>query len=91
MSEAQVVIVKKQGTGMVAGVISSVLAVLGIFTLGIVFVPLAAITVAIGSIVALKNMSGGGIAVNVLAWILVVVGLFTSPVLLLAIGMAGSA
>ena len=91
MTDEQVVIVKKQGTGMVAGIISCVLAILGTFTIGIVFVPLAAITAAIGSIVALKNMSGGGIAVNVLAWILVVVGLFTSPALLLAIGMAGSA
>jgi len=90
MTDEQVVIVKKQGTGMVAGIISCVLAILGTFTIGIVFVPLAAITAAIGSIVALKNMSGGGIAVNLLACILVVVGLFTSPALLLAIGMAGS-
>jgi len=50
MSEEKTVVVVKQGTGMVAGIIASVLAVLGILFFGTVFVPLAAITAIIGTI-----------------------------------------
>ena len=81
----------KKGTGLVAGIIASVLAVLGILFLGIVFVPLATVTALIGTIIAVKNKNLAGIGVNILAWILIIVGFVTSPVLLSAIGLAGSA
>ena len=87
--ETQVVMVK-QGTGMVAGIIASVLAVLGILFLGTVFVPLAAITAIIGTIIAVKNKNGGGIGVNILAWVLIIIGLVTSPMLLAIIGISGA-
>lgn len=90
MSEEKTVVVAKQGTGMVAGIIASVLAVLGILFLGTVFVPLAIITAIIGTIIAVKNKNGGGIGVNVLAWILIVVGFVTSPMLLALIGISGA-
>ncbi len=71
--------------GMVAGIIACVLAVLGVFTIGIIFVPLAAIVAILGTVIAVKNKSLPGIGANVLAWILTLVGLYTSPLLLIAI------
>jgi hypothetical protein len=90
MSEEKTVVVAKQGTGMVAGIIASVLAVLGIFFLGIVFVPLAIITAIVGTIIAVKNKNAGGIGVNILAWVLIAVGFATSPMLLAIIGATAS-
>lgn len=72
---------------MVAGIITCVLAVLGILFLGTVFVPIAALTALIGTIIALKNKNIPGIGVNILAWVLTVIGLFTSPVLLGLLGL----
>lgn len=87
MSENQ----KPVGSGMIAGIIACLLAVLGILFLGTIFVPLAAITALIGTIIAVKNKNIKGIGVNVLAWILTLIGLFTSPILLgiLGFGAAG--
>lgn len=82
MSEIQQEVMEKQGTGMIAGIIACVLAVLGILTLGTIFVPLAAIVALIGTIIAFKNKNGAGIGVNVLAWVLTIVGFYTSPILL---------
>lgn len=76
-----------RGTGMVAGIIACILAVLGILFLGIIFVPLAAIVALIGTIIAVKNRNIAGIGVNVLAWILVLFGFFTSPILMMALGV----
>lgn len=91
MSEAQQVVLEKKGTGMVAGIIACVLAVLGILFIGTIFVPIAVIVALIGTIIAIKNKNGAGIGVNVLAWVLTIVGLLTSPVLLGIIGLsAGS-
>jgi len=77
---------KSTGTGMVPGIIACVLAVLGIFTVGIVFVPLAAVMALVGTIIAAKNAHWGGAGVNVLAWVLTLVGLFASPALLAFLG-----
>ncbi len=90
MSEVQQVVVEKQGTGMVAGIIACVLAVLGILFLGTIFVPIAAIVALIGTIIAVMNGNMAGIGVNVLAWILTVVGLITSPMLLGIIGLSSA-
>ncbi|MFZ7199140.1 hypothetical protein [Avibacterium avium] len=80
----------KVGTGLVAGLIACVLAVLGILFLGFIFVPLAFIAVLIGTIIAVKNRNLAGIGVNILAWVLVLIGLMTSPVLLSAIGLGAA-
>jgi len=80
--------VQSRNSGMVAGIIACVLAVLGILFLGIVFVPLAAIVALIGTISAVKGRNIAGIGVNVLAWVLVLIGFFTSPLLLAAIGFS---
>jgi hypothetical protein len=87
-NKKEVVYVEKQSTGMVAGIIASVLAVMGILFLGTVFVPLAAVTAIIGTLIAVKNKNSSGIGVNILAWVLIVVGLFTSPMLLSIIGFS---
>ena len=67
MSEA-VAAATKPGTGMVAGIIACVLAVLGILFLGTIFVPLAAVVAIFGTVIAIKNKNGAGIGVNELAW-----------------------
>lgn len=82
MSESQREASENKGTGMVAGIIACVLAVLGILFLGIIFVPIATVVALIGTIIALKNKNGAGLGVNILAWVLIIVGLFTSPMLL---------
>ena len=82
MSESQ------QKTGIVAGIIACVLAVIGVFSFGMIFVPIATIVALIGTIIAIKNKNGAGIGVSILAWVLVIVGLFTSPVLLGIIGLS---
>ena len=81
-----------KGTGVVAGIIACVLAVLGILFLGTIFVPIAAIVALIGTIIAIKNGNAAGIGVNILAWVLTVIGVYTSPVLLaLILGAAATA
>jgi len=78
---------KSTRTGVAPGIISCVLAVLGIYTFfGVLFVPLAAITALIGTIIAVKNAHWGGILANALAWVLTLVGLFMSPSLLAVLG-----
>lgn len=75
-------------TGITPAIISCILAVLGIFTLGILFIPLAACTALIATIVALKNRHFGGIGLAILAWVLTIVGFASSPVLWSAIGLS---
>ena len=80
--EKKIVYVSKETPGFMMGIIAGVLAILGIFTLGFVFVPLAAFMALIGSFIALKYKNSTGIAVNGLAWILILIGFMTSPFLL---------
>lgn len=80
---------KNVNTGLLANGIACILAVLGILFLGIIFVPLAAITAIIGSIKAFKNKNLSSIGLNILAWVLVLIGFITSPILLAAIGLGG--
>ncbi len=89
MNDAQQILVK-QGTGMMAGIIACILAVLGILFLGIIFVPIAAIVALIGTLIAIKNNNIAGLGVNLLAWLLTIMGLFTSPMLLGFLGIASS-
>lgn len=77
----------KAKSGMIAGIISCVLAVLGILFLGFIFVPIAIITAIIGSFIAFKNKNLAGIGINILAWVLIIIGIATSPVLLSMIGL----
>lgn len=76
--------------GFTAGIISCVLAVLGILFLGVVFVPLAIIVALFGTIIAVKNKNTSAIGINVLAWVLIIVGFATSPILLGLISLGTS-
>lgn len=82
---------KQVGSGLIAGIIACILAVLGILVFGVVFVPLATVVAVVGTVIAVKNKNIAGIGVNLLAWALVVIGVFTSPVLLAVLGIGSLA
>lgn len=79
--------IKTQYTGIIPGIIACALAIFGLFTIGFVFIPLAAATALISTVIAIKNKNMGGIGIAALAWILTVTGFFFSPVLLALIGL----
>lgn len=72
----------------VLGILSIVFAILGIFFLGIVFVPLAFLCAITATYQAVKKQAS--LVIAILAWILTIVGLMTSPVLLATIGISAS-
>ena len=78
---------QRKRLGTIPGIIACIFAALGILTLGIVFVPLAALIALLGTVLAIisRNLTAAGI--NALAWVLVVVGFITSPVLMMAVGL----
>lgn len=83
------VIVRQSGSpGMVAGLLGCGLGLLAIFTLGIIFVPLAALCSITGVIRGLIGRSGAGIGASIIGIILTVAGFMLSPSLwlLLAVG-----
>ena len=77
-----------KGTGIIAGIISCILATLGILFFGTFFILIAVIIAFIGTIKAIKNMNIAGIGVNILAWLLIIFGLVTSPMLLTIVGLS---
>lgn len=86
MSEEKVVYVKQRSN--LVGIFAIVFAIIGIFFLAIVFVPLAIICSIIATFQAIKK--SGSIVVAVIAWILTFIAFFTSPTLLAILGF-GSA
>lgn len=77
----------KNNAGVFPGIFSCIFGVIGILSLGFIFVPLAAIMAIISTILAVANLSFRGIGVSILAWTLTIIGLITSPILLGAIGI----
>jgi TPR repeat protein len=76
----QTIVVKRRGsTGVLAGVLGCLFGAFGIVTLGIVFVPLAALCSAIGLLRGLAGLSGSGIAVSLLGGVLTILGFVFSP------------
>ena len=87
----RIIVVERRGSpGVVAGLLGCVFGILGIFTLGFVFVPLAAVCSLIGLLRGLMGMSGAGIGLSVLGMVLTIVGFIFSPSLwlLFAAGLA---
>jgi hypothetical protein len=87
----QVVYVYKRrpsNAGVIPGVFGCVFALLGIFTIAIVFLPLAVFCNAIGLINAASRLSATGIFVSILGGFLTFIGIMASPTLwaLLTIG-----
>lgn len=79
------IIVVNQGNGNTAGILAIVFAILGIFFLGILFVPLAFICAIIATIRAIKGVASK--LVTVISWILIIIAFATSPMLLGMLGM----
>ena len=76
---------------LVPGAIGCALAVLGILTLGVVFIPLAAVFSLIGILFGLADRGGLGFIVSAVAVALTCVGAIVSPgVWLLIAGLLGS-
>ncbi len=90
----QIVYVYRSNAGVVTGVFACVFGILGIFTLGFIFVPLAVIFSLIGFVTGLgllrgfTGMSGTGMLVSFIGGILAFAGLATSPSLWLLFGVA---
>lgn len=65
--------------GLIAGVFGCLLALLGIFTFGLLFIPLAAICALSGFFRGIAGGSGVGIGTSLLAGVLCVIGFIVSP------------
>ena len=78
------IIVVNQSSGNTAGILAIVFAILGIFFLGILFVPLALICAIIATIKMVKGLASK--LVTIIAWILLVIAIATSPSLLALFG-----
>ncbi|MDA3052764.1 hypothetical protein OFO01_04770 [Campylobacter sp. JMF_01 NE2] len=87
MADEKIVIVQKNSSN-VAGILAIIFAILGIFFLGIVFVPLAFICALVATFGAVKGKSS--ILVAVIAWILLIIAFATSPALIAALGFGSS-
>lgn len=76
------IVIRNSGSpGLLAGLLGCVFGVLGIFTLGFIFVPLAAVCALVGLLRGVSAFSASGIGTSLLAACLCVAGFATSPVL----------
>jgi len=74
--------------GIVAGILGCLFGVLGIFTIGIIFVPIAALCSLVGLARGISGPSLAGIATSLLGAVLTFFGFISSPTLwLLAAGL----
>ena len=90
-SDTRTIIIQRRGNpGLLAGILGCVFGLFGIFTIGVLFVPLAAICSLIGLLRGIGGMSGTGIGLSLLGIALTAAGFVFSPSLwfLLAIGAA---
>lgn len=78
---------RRRNRGVIAGLLGCAFAVLGIVTLGIVFVPLAILCSLVGFVRAAGALSASGIAMSLLGCILSGIGAILSPSLLLLVGI----
>jgi len=86
--QPQVVVVRSGHPGLIAGLLGCVLGLFGIFSIGIIFVPLAAICSLIGLLRGLGAGNGPGIGTSVLGFALTIAGFCVSPSLLLLTGLS---
>ena len=73
-------------SGALAGILGCIFGVIGVFALGLVFVPLAAACAVVGLIRGISGKSAAGIGTSLLAGALSVFGFLTSPSLWLLTG-----
>jgi hypothetical protein len=82
---------RARNRGVVAGLLGCAFAIAGIFTSGLLFVPLAALCSVIGFVRAGTYLSASGLAISLLGGFLTVVGFSVSPSLwFLASGLSVS-
>jgi hypothetical protein len=72
--------------GLILGVLGSCFGILGIFTLGLIFVPLAVFSSLFGLVRGLVYRSNAGTGMSIVGLALAVIGFFSSPSLLLLTG-----
>jgi hypothetical protein len=78
---------QRRNQGVIAGVLACIFAVLGIFTFGILFVPMAAVCGVLGILRGAVAFNISGIALSALGIVLTIAGVAASPSLLLALGL----
>jgi hypothetical protein len=85
----QTIIIQRNSSmaGAFTGLFGIIFAVIGIFTIGVVFVPIAAIFSFFSLVNSLSGRSGIGFLMSAISTVLTIVGFFTSPVLMAATGL----
>lgn len=86
MEEQKIIVVQNSN---LVGILAIVFAILGIFFLAIVFVPLAILLAIFATYKAVKK--AGSLIVAIIAWILIVVAIATSPTLWAILGISSAA
>lgn len=81
-------VARASNAGLIAGLLGCAFGVLGIFTVGVIFVPLAALCGVVGLLRGLFGRSPSGIGTSVLAAVLVVLGFIASPSLWALLGLS---
>jgi hypothetical protein len=81
---------RQSNEGVVPGIIGCNFAVLGIFTLGIVFVPIAAVCSVVGMLLALAGRSSSGFGISAIAAALTFAGAVLSPGVWLLLGLGAT-
>ena len=89
-NETRVIVVHQGSPGALAGALGAIFGLLGIFTIGILFVPIAAICSLLGIVRACSNPNAAGIGLSLLGCVMTVAGFVASPSLWLLVA-AGSA
>lgn len=75
---------RRSNVGVIAGLLGCLFGTLGILTIGLVFVPLAAICAAVGLLRGIFGRNAAGIGLSLLAWITVAIGIAVSPTVWIA-------
>lgn len=82
---------RRSGAGIISGVVGCIFALLGIFTFGIVFVPIAALVTLDSIWRSVTRLNPAGMVMAFVASILTIWGFVTSPALMLAVaGIIGA-
>ena len=81
-----IILERRENAGLLAGILGCIAGLLGIFSVGMLFVPIALICGLIGLLRGIGGSSAAGIGTSVLASFLGIVGFFVSPSLWLVLG-----
>ena len=78
-AERKIVIVRDGNPGAIAGTFGCVFGILGVFTVGLLFVPLAALCSIVGLLRGIEGRSAAGIGISLLGAILTIAAIVSSP------------